>query len=173
MDPQALARAGATVAGQVPLSHLPRLRESSSNPDAGSPIAWSARGESKAVEGSAPQVWLHLNAKTQWTQTCQRCLSPATFELVVDRSFRFVADEAQAAIEDETAEEDVLALERGFDLLGLIEDELLMALPLVPRHEICPEAVPMSVQDPDFHEADAQSPHPFAVLASIKGKNGV
>ncbi len=58
----------------------------------------------------------------------------------VDRSFRFVADEDTAAALDDEAEEDVLALSRSFDLLALVEDELLMALPVVPRHEVCPRA---------------------------------
>ena len=36
------------------------------------------------------------------------------------------------------SEEDLLALSREFDLHELIEDELLMALPVVPKHDECP-----------------------------------
>jgi uncharacterized protein len=36
----------------------------------------------------------------------------------------------------------VLALEPALDLKELVEDELLLALPLVPRHEVCPEPLP-------------------------------
>ena len=63
--------------------------------------------------------------------------------LEVDRWFRFVADEATAELEDDDSEEDVLALEPRPDIAQLVEDELLMAMPLVPMHETCPVAVPM------------------------------
>jgi uncharacterized metal-binding protein YceD (DUF177 family) len=69
---------------------------------------------------------------------CQRCLTPVDVPLAVERSFRFVADEATAEALDDESEEDLLALSREFDLRELIEDELLMALPVVPRHDECP-----------------------------------
>ena len=48
----------------------------------------------------------------------------------------------------------------------LIEDELLLALPLVPRHEQCPEPLPRAFveDDPAIDPAD----NPFAVLAALK-----
>ena len=48
-------------------------------------------------------------------------------------------------------------------------DELLLALPLVPRHEICPDSVPLSAQSADFDASQAQRPSPFAALAALKG----
>jgi hypothetical protein len=56
---------------------------------------------------------------------------------------------------------------RDFDALALVEDELIMALPFVPRHEICPEAVVMAVSDPEV-DAAQERPHPFAALAGLK-----
>jgi uncharacterized protein len=47
-------------------------------------------------------------------------------EVTVDRSFRFVADERMAEAEDDASEEDLLALSRSFDLLGLLEPESLL-----------------------------------------------
>jgi uncharacterized protein len=84
-----------------------------------------------------------------------------------ERSFRFVADEATAAALDDEAEEDILVLSRDFDALALVEDELILSLPLVPLHEMCPQAVPMSAVDPEFEEA-AERPNPFGVLAGLK-----
>lgn len=60
------------------------------------------------------------------------------YSLYVDRSFRFVPDEETAELEDDDSDEDVLALSSEFNLLELIEDELLMEVPVVPRHEVCP-----------------------------------
>jgi uncharacterized protein len=89
-------------------------------------------------------------------------------EVSSDRWFRFAADEAAAAALDDEAEEDVLVLSNEFDLATLIEDELLMALPLVPRHETCPVEVKLAVADADFEAASAEKPSPFAALASLR-----
>lgn len=42
---------------------------------------------------------------------------------------------------EDDLEDDVLVSSADFNLLGLIEDEVLMALPLVPRHDSCPAGV--------------------------------
>jgi uncharacterized protein len=88
--------------------------------------------------------------------------------LAVVRSFRFVADEATAAAQDDEVEEDLLALSHSFDLLELVEDELLMEVPVAPRHEVCPEPVKMSTADAGFEEAGAERENPFAVLGRLK-----
>jgi uncharacterized protein len=135
-------------------------------------IQWSARGEWRERLGGAGQCWLHVVAQVRLPMVCQRCMGAVEELLEVDRSFRFVADEATAEREDEEAEEDVLVLSAQFDLIALIEDELLMALPLVPRHEPeCPAPVQFAAQDAGFEEATAQGrPHPFAALAQLKRK---
>lgn len=88
--------------------------------------------------------------------------------LAVDRHFVFVPDEDTAAALDEASDDDVLALAPDFDLRALIEDELLMALPLVPRHDECPDAVQLSVQSADFDAAQEEKTNPFAALAALK-----
>ena len=70
--------------------------------------------------------------------------------------------------EDDEAEEDLLALSREFDLLELLEDELLMDMPVAPRHESCPVPVKLSSADPAYHLAEAERQHPFAVLGRLK-----
>lgn len=73
----------------------------------------------------------------------------------------------------------MLVISRQFDLLELVEDELLLAAPIVPRHEVCPTPVVLSTgdwsDDPagETSEASAQAPandkpNPFAVLASLR-----
>lgn len=136
-------------------------------------VEWQAQADQgQQVEGSgaAPQVWLHLQAKTHVPQVCQRCLADVDLALAVDRSYRFVADEATAEAQDDESEEDVLALSREFNLLELIEDELLMALPLVPRHDVCPVQPKMAVSDDDFESENGDKPNPFAVLGTLKVK---
>jgi uncharacterized protein len=86
-------------------------------------------------------------------------------EIVAQRSFLFVHGENTAAELDNDSEDDVLALTRSLDLVELIEDELLLALPLVPRHETCPQ--PLLAGEPEAL-ADDEPPHPFAALAALK-----
>ncbi len=169
LDIKAFAQANAVLSGQDMLSKYERLLAETGGLGAERAVRWEAQGEHRVDASGLAQLWLHLSAQVTLPLTCQRCLGPADIELSVARDFRFVASEAQAEAEDEEAEEDVLALTREFNLLELIEDELLMALPVVPRHEVCPTPVKLAAQDADFEAAQAEKPHPFAVLAGLKG----
>ena len=66
------------------------------------------------------------------------------------------------------SEEDVLVLSREFNLLELVEDELLMSVPPVPKHEECPAPVKLQAADADFVDAPVEKPNPFAVLQQLK-----
>jgi uncharacterized protein len=84
-----------------------------------------------------------------------------------DRRFRFVESEEVAEREDDESEEDLLVVAREFDLAALLEDEILMSLPLLPRHEVCPVPPRSSVVDADFVD-EPTKPNPFAALADLK-----
>jgi uncharacterized protein len=172
LDVSAFARAGAVLSGQDALSKFDRLMQECDARGADRLVQWTARGALLTDVAGQVQAWLHLKAQASLPLTCQRCLEPADIALAVDRSFRFVATEAQAEAEDEEAEEDVLALRDDLNLYDLIEDELLMALPVVPRHEACPGEVKLAVQDPDFAAASEAKPNPFATLAALKDAKG-
>ena len=168
LDVKVFAEDGATLRGQQALSGYPRLFAETHGEGAASQVSWSARGELRNPLHLHPEIWLHLHAQATLPLTCQRCLAPVAQPVTVDRSFRFVTGEEIAASQDEGSEEDVLALTRSLDLLELVEDELLMDLPLAPRHESCPQPVNMSVADPDFDGASAQRENPFALLGKLK-----
>lgn len=182
LDVAGLAQANGYLKGQDSLQKYERLRQESCRLEAdltkNESVNWTATGELIDNAGEAskvkPQIWLHVAAHTTLPQTCQRCLGEVGMQLVVNRSYRFVADEATAEAQDDASEEDVLAISREFNLLELIEDELLMALPLVPMHDICPVPPKMAAADPDFEggaeAVGAGKPNPFAVLAALKGK---
>lgn len=168
LDANAFARAATPVTGVQDLTELPRLAAEAGESAPGSVVNWTAEGEQRPGTDGQDQAWLHLLANTRLELTCQRCMGPLQQALVVDRWFRFARDEASAAELDEEVDEDVLALDVPLDLVALIEDELLMALPLVPRHEACPVEVKMEVVDPAFDAAEEARPNPFAALASLR-----
>lgn len=169
---RAFAQAGALYAAREPLGLFARL--AAELPDgvdaAGLTLSWEVQGELRAgARGGEPTIWLHLQVQATLPLSCQRCLAPVDTNLVVDRWFRFVSDEAEAEAEDEDSEEDVLALEPRPSLRELIEDELLMELPLLPMHDRCPEVL-LAPLAPVSGAQDGEAPrrNPFAELAKLK-----
>lgn len=163
-------RAQGELNGRVPLASLGRLVAEAAGPVDGVEVHYAVHGSTRVDSASHAQLWIHLTAEVAMPQICQRCLGPVELPVPVEREFRFVATEEQAELEDEDSEEDVLVLNRDFNLLELIEDELIMALPVVPKHVVCPSGVKMRVADPDFSEEEAVKPNPFAVLGVLKNK---
>ncbi len=174
LDVGAFAREGASLEGEWPAQSLPRLAEAAapeSDPARWPAVTWSARGEIRTPKGGEPQTWLELSAGAQVALTCQRCLQPVREDLAVSRWFRFVKDEDQAAEMDMDSDDDVLALPRHLDLRELVEDELLLELPVVPRHEECPEPLPHANAEEEDAPQEAR-PNPFAALAALKKGSG-
>lgn len=163
LDVLAAAAATADLSGRWPLVAFERLNNGQVQDGS---VAWSARFELRPARVGEPETWLRLEAQTSLPLECQRCLQPVSIQLAIDRSLRFVADEAAAAVLDAESEDDVLELPRHLDLLALVEDELLLALPLVPKHDRCPSplAMPAAEAQPEV-EAPA---HPFAALEALK-----
>jgi uncharacterized protein len=117
-------------------------------------------------------VRLHLVAGTGVGLICQRCLEPMVASLQVDRWFRFVADEETAARLDESSDDDVLVMDRTFDVLSLVEDELLLDWPSVPRHLDCQAPQPSVLPEPQADDAERRpDPRAFAELARLRRPN--
>lgn len=169
-DVGAFAQRAGVLSGHDLLSNYTRLVADACAPIGDRCTEWSARGELRTDPSGAEQVWLHVSVHASLPLTCQRCLGPADIDLEVQRSFRFVETEELAQAQDDEAQEDVLVLSRAFNLLELIEDELLLAVPLIPKHEVCPVAVKLAVADPGFEVALEQKANPFAVLAGLKDR---
>ena len=105
---------------------------------------------------------LHLRVNAELSLQCQRCLMPVVHTLAADTRLTVFTNELklEAACMDDESLDAVLA-ESEYDVLALIEDEVLLGLPLAPCHTRCdPEAL-LSVRGDE-------KPNPFAVLASLK-----
>jgi uncharacterized protein len=192
------ARAGRHAAGAVRVSQLPRMLNEvpADAPDRDTTFTWQAEGSTQpelqddGTEGPQPYLRLAVHGSA-WLE-CQRCLSPYQQAFDVDAVYRIVNTEAEAEEfpldEDEV---DVIVGSRQFDLIDLIEEELLLALPLVPKHDVCPAvheslvsgvageeaSDPGSDPDDDPEAGDgvaksegdeAQKPNPFAALEALK-----
>ena len=170
LDVAAFAQAAGHLEGEMPLSGLQRLAEgavAAELPGAG-PVHWQLDGALRAQSGGESECTLRLRAWASVPLECQRCLSPVHEALELDRLFLFARDEEAAARLDEQSEDDVLVLTRALDALELLEDELILALPLVPRHERCPQPLPLPEAAPEAAEEARESP--FAALAALRRK---
>lgn len=169
LDVAAFAIEGAVLGGEWPGVQLKRLALSQSPPQdtPPAPVQWEVRGESRRAAAAQPEIWMHVRAHTLGWFTCQRCLQPVQQLVEADRRIRFVQDEAKAEALDAELEDDVLALPHRLDLAELVEDELLLALPIVPHHGACPRPLPVSEALVGQAQPDTAA-HPFAALQAIR-----
>jgi uncharacterized protein len=170
---KAFAQEGLALTETTPLQNMERLAEETQGLQADSTVQWQALGELRPRAGADDEAWLHLRAQATVPLTCQRCMGVVETPVEVDQWYRFVASEEIAMAEDDQSEEDLLVMEPQFNLLAVLEDELLMALPLVPMHEECPVAPKLQAGDiaePDDAGEPGEKPNPFAVLAQLKTK---
>ncbi len=153
--------------GQTDLSRFPRLKAQFGAAASGQALQWRAQFGTRQSPSLQDQAWLTLSIQVGLPLVCQHCLSEFEFLVDAEQLYRFVADEEIAQREDETSAEDLLVLSRTFDLAGLVEDEVIMNLPVLPRHEVCPKPLVRSAVDRDFDQAPVAE-NPFAALAQLK-----
>ncbi len=93
--------------------------------------------------------------------TCQRCLDVIRFPIRIDRQYLLVASEQELPdLSEEEEAVDALVGAPVLDALALIEDEVILSLPLAPRHEACAtQAIPQPASDRE---------NPFLTLKSLK-----
>ena len=111
-----------------------------------------------------------IDAKMTLELICQRCFKPFITEVHVMNKFSPVKSDAQAETLPEHYEP-VLVNEFGeVDILALIEDEIILSLPIVPVHDS--KHCEVSEADMVFGEipAENEKPNPFAILVSLKNK---
>jgi len=78
---------------------------------------------------------LHLEILAEVTLTCQRCLEPYSEELVLDRTYPIARDEAELARwERDDPLLEALVADPKMVVVELVEDEILLSVPTVPRH---------------------------------------
>jgi len=154
IDSLKFAREGRRLAGEVPVNCLRRLADVLAD-DNGS-LAWKVWGGCDA-EG---KPFLMIEVYGELHLRCQRCLAALGFELNIESHLQLVA--SGQSWPDEALEDDrfdpIEALEDQA-LLPLVEDEVLLALPIAPRHESCAL--------PGFNQ-DSAAVSPFAALAQLK-----
>jgi uncharacterized protein len=91
---------------------------------------------------------LHCTVKGDLEMLCQRCLKPVDVAVESDRLLYLAASEEEAErLESVLADEeiDVMVTGQTLDLAGVVEDEVLLSLPIVPMHDVCDMASAVDV----------------------------
>ncbi len=149
--------------GSILLSNLLRLQKLISQTEKLEiELHWQAQGRTESKSQNESEIWLDIQIQGELPLTCQRCLQNMEYPIAVKRSFRFVYDEEAACALDEELEQDVLVLSPEFDLLSLIEDEIIMAIPYAPKHASCTQPITPTGQN------DPVETNPFAKLQQLK-----
>lgn len=165
IDSLRFAGGGDCIAGRVALSRLPRLADQ---------LLTTAGELDCAVRGvtfdglHAGQPGLLLRVQGVLRMRCQRCLAAVDVVCDIDRRLLLMVDAADEAAwpeeELESDDFDAIPASRELSLLSLVEDEVLLALPLVPRHADC--VLPGTVGAAGLQQESKASP--FAMLADLK-----
>jgi uncharacterized protein len=96
---------------------------------------------------------------------CQRCLGPFDYPVDVRNTLLLMQRGADADEElDDPEGPDAIEANPELDVIALVEDEVLLSLPLSPRH---PEGACVSRTAPAAAPADTREA-PFARLAQLK-----
>ena len=154
--------------GTLSLDQLPRIAALPDNTPAPTAEAPSQVAVNLSIRQAGALLLWSLHTDGALWQTCQRCLEPVAVPLTIDSEFALLHDESQAALVSEDTETillDEITDDAKLNLLAMIEDELLVALPLAPKHAHCHMAV---TQAGELPEAAVQQDNPFAVLAALK-----
>ncbi|TEA78525.1 hypothetical protein ERE07_08930 [Allopusillimonas ginsengisoli] len=165
IDSFGLVRSGSDVQGETPIVRFERLVGDLPAQQDNAMVSWSLKGETDTVG----RHWLHVGIRACPVLVCQRCMQPFVYQVQAENTLQVMKSEAEldaleAREEDEDEVTERIVGTQRMDVLALVEDELILALPYVPKHEVCP-SLPEALADSGSDDA---RPSPFAVLGKLK-----
>lgn len=154
LDCLEFARNGGVLERSIGLDELPRLADV---------LCTTAGFMSVRLEGSrddAGKSWLQVDIVGEPILWCQRCLGGVKFPLAISSRLQLIAPGEEWPDDDLVDDSaDAIEAEKALAVLSLIEDEVLLALPIAPRHEQC---------ESPLATASEHGTSPFAALAALK-----
>jgi uncharacterized protein len=160
IHPERLTAKGTVFEGTVRPGDLPGLAGDLANPDGELRYRIFARLDSanRRIISCIINGFVFL--------TCQSTFAAFRHDVAIDDRLVLVGSEAELPpFEEEGDAEDFMVATAPIDVLGLVEEAVILALPMVPRAPgVGPESKP-----PD--ESGAEKPSPFAALAGLKKRN--
>jgi uncharacterized protein len=128
LDSLRFAQSGETLSGEYAVSELPRLIDLLASADG--VVRFRLSGE-RVLGRPALRLWL----ETELRMVCQRCLEGYDQPVSADSLMPIARDERELALwESEDPLVDAQVADPRLDVRTLVEDEILLSLPIMPRH---------------------------------------
>ena len=160
VDPFRLAETERVLKGGLEISKMPRL----------SKLAKTAAGRVECelrFHKMAGDSYLSGRLESTLRLTCQRCLED--FDLPVTSEFSLLLVESDAMAERVQEYAEPLIIENDeLDIANFIEDELLLSIPGIPRHEDLEACHGYQLPEATDTLEEPEKQNPFAVLEQLK-----
>lgn len=148
--------------GSLRLDSMPRLAES----------LVDAAGECRYVVGFGDDgmglAFLDVELEAVLPLTCQRTLERFELPVAVNQRLGLIRDELDEAMLPEDYEAVLVADDGLLSIADMIEDELILAIPVVPMSNIGLLQGDVVWEDAEDTSDSPESPSPFAALADLK-----
>lgn len=164
IDPVRLADQGVRLAGTIPLRRMKRLltycRSDEGLVSVDLVFGHDSERHIRTINGLVT---------TRITTTCERCLEEMMLDLLGSVEL-LVYTAGQEILEDQ---ENILIASESVSLDELVENELILAIPMMPAHQAdkCAAKYVVAEPDPDHSapvQGDGNESLPFAALAKLK-----
>ena len=157
VDSVTFAREAEELSGETAVGNLTRLHDALA--DNTGAISYRLSGFVNAEEKPS----LRLSVSGDLKLVCPRCLGPLDFRLDAEREFELVAQGTELSDPAEEADDvEQIYADAKLDVLGLIEDEVILSLPMVSSHP------PGRCQAVAGTGSGAEADSPFGKLSALK-----
>jgi uncharacterized protein len=165
INPARLAEAGASLHGAVLIKAMQRLRSSLASDDGQVDVKIQFGIDQQNIK------FLRGHYETQLALQCQRCMETFVYEIIGDFLAGVVTSEEKAKELPDTYEPVMVEDDGMLAIQDLIEDELIVGLPIVPMHdsEDCKVQMPKIVLSSGQGSAE-ENDNPFKVIEILRKK---
>ncbi len=165
IDPFRMAETRRLLQGDIALAEMTRLSESLLDTQGSVSVSLEFGIDNEGIR------FIHGRVRAEVSLECQRCLEALRYP--IDSEFRLGLVRSMAEAENLPSQYEPLTVEdEPLFLRDIIEDELLLALPVVPMHtpDECGVDINSALQNEQEDDVTgaAATDNPFAVLADLK-----
>lgn len=162
LDPVTLADRGRDLAGRVPIASFERLGGAlySGEGEIDATLRFGHDEQGRRILTGSLVGALQLE--------CQRCLAPYALPIDLELALILVESDSEAETLPEELDALVVGERRSMHTVDMLEDDLILALPIVPRcatEAHCAPAIELLDSESLESGADQGRQNPFAVLA--------
>ena len=161
IDPRKLAERGVRIEGEAELRLLPNLLSTLCEEQGSISVDLQFDNDPQRIRTIVG------TAGGMVKMTCQRCLEPV--DIKVEAKFNLAVAPTEEHAKNLPRHYDPLIVpEDDLLLLPMVEEELILSLPIVPYHDDCSIQTSFGDAATTDKETESDKPNPFSVLASLK-----